>query len=240
MEERKKRILIVEDEAAIAEIIKLNLEKEEFAATIASDGETGLQLAKSGRFDLVLLDLMLPGMDGFEVCEKVRESCNIPIIVVSAKEEEADKVKALEMGADGYVTKPFGIKELIARIRAMLRRSDYSADPTLPDDGILEFGNLTLDTTRYEVRKDGVLLPVTIREFDLLYCLAKGNDRIFKREELLEKVWGYDYFGDIRTVDVTIRRLREKIEDDSSKPKYILTKRSLGYYFSPQPKKNTR
>ena len=237
MPEIRKKILIIEDEESIAQIIQLNLKQNEFDADIALDGKTGLEMAAKSKYDLVLLDLMLPGIDGFEVCRKLREFSSIPIIIVSAKEEEADKVKALELGADGYVTKPFGIRELIARIRAMLRRSDYSSSPGVPADGILTFGSLVLDTVRYEVRKNGRLLPITIREFDLLCCLARGNGQIFSREELMEKVWGYEYFGDIRTVDVTVRRLREKLEDDPSQPKYIITKRSLGYYFQSQPAK---
>ena len=234
MPDTKKKILIIEDEESIATIIKFNLEKEEFEAQIASNGETGLEEAFSGKYDLILLDLMLPGMDGFEVCRRIREDSMVPIIIVSAKEDESDKVRGLELGADGYVTKPFGIRELIARIRAMLRRNSIANPESGAANDILNFGNIIMDTTRYDVRKDGELIPLTIREFDLLYCLAKGGGQIFSREELMEKVWGYEYFGDIRTVDVTIRRLREKLEDDPSQPKYIRTKRSMGYYFQPK------
>ena len=174
---------------------------------------------------------MLPGLDGYEVCRRISEKSTVPIIIVSAKEDEADKVKGLELGADGYITKPFGIRELIARIRALLRRNRIvTMEGGVPDE-ILNAGNIILNTTRYDVLKNGKLIPLTIREFDLLYCLAKGNGQIFSREELMEKVWGYEYFGDIRTVDVTVRRLREKLEDDPSQPKYIRTKRSLGYFF---------
>ena len=234
MPDTKKKILIIEDEESIATIIKFNLEKEEFEAQIAPNGETGLEEAFSGKYDLILLDLMLPGMDGFEVCRRIREHSMVPIIIVSAKEDESDKVRGLELGADGYVTKPFGIRELIARIRAMLRRNSIANPESGVANDILNFGNIIMDTTRYDVRKDGELIPLTIREFDLLYCLAKGGGQIFSREELMEKVWGYEYFGDIRTVDVTIRRLREKLEDDPSQPKYIRTKRSMGYYFQPK------
>ncbi|MBQ9890895.1 MAG: response regulator transcription factor [Firmicutes bacterium] len=231
MSEEKKKILIIEDEASIAEIIKFNLEKEEFEATIALDGNTGLAEGLSGKYDLILLDLMLPGLDGYEVCRRISEKSTVPIIIVSAKEDEADKVKGLELGADGYITKPFGIRELIARIRALLRRNRIATMEGGVPDEILNTGNIILNTTRYDVLKNGKLIPLTIREFDLLYCLAKGNGQIFSREELMEKVWGYEYFGDIRTVDVTVRRLREKLEDDPSQPKYIRTKRSLGYFF---------
>jgi len=231
MSEEKKKILIIEDESSIAEIIKYNLEKEEFEAEIALDGNTGLEEGVSGKYDLILLDLMLPGLDGYEVCRRIRETSIVPILIVSAKEDESDKVRSLELGADGYITKPFGIRELIARIRAMLRRSDYSKVKGVSKEGILKSGDLTLDTVRYEVLKRGELVPLTIREFDLLCCLIKSEGDIISREQLMERVWGYEYFGDIRTVDVTIRRLREKLEDDPSQPKYIRTKRSLGYYF---------
>jgi len=231
MPESKRKILIVEDEKSIADIISFNLKHEGFDTDIALDGNSALEKAGSESFDLILLDLMLPGIDGYEVCERIRKNSIIPIIVVSAKEEESDKVKALEMGADGYVTKPFGMRELVARVRATLRRCDYSAAADVPKDGILVFGDIELDTVRYEVKRKGTLIPLTIREFDLLCCLARGKGQIFSREELMETVWGYEYFGDIRTVDVTIRRLREKIEDDPSQPQYVITKRSLGYYF---------
>ena len=234
MADTRKKILIIEDEASIAEIIKFNLEKEGFEADIALNGETGIEKGLAGQPDLILLDLMLPDVDGYEVCRRIRKQSMVPIIIVSAKEDESDKVIALESGADGYVTKPFGIRELIARIRAMLRRNWDTSPESDNSDDILNIGNITLNTTRYDVKKDGELIPLTIREFDLLYCLAKGGGQIFSREALMEKVWGYEYFGDIRTVDVTIRRLREKLEDDPSQPEYIRTKRSMGYYFQPK------
>ena len=234
MPDTKKKILIIEDEESIATIIKFNLEKEGFEADIAMDGRSGIEKGLSGKPDLILLDLMLPDIDGYEVCRRIREHSLVPIIIVSAKEDESDKVTALESGADGYVTKPFGIRELIARIRAMLRRNSIATTEGGVSNDILNVGSIIMDMTRYDVRKDGELIPLTIREFDLLYCLAKGNGQIFSREELMEKVWGYEYFGDIRTVDVTIRRLREKLEDDPSQPKYIRTKRSMGYYFQPK------
>ena len=233
MAENKKKILIIEDEEPIAKIIAFNLKQAEFEPDIALDGNTGLEKGISGKYDLVLLDLMLPGLDGFEVLKGIRERSMVPIIIVSALEDESDKVTGLELGADNYVTKPFSIRELIARVRAVLRRNSIASAESGDLNNILEFGDIILDTERYDAKKKGELIPLTIREFDLLYCLAKGGGQIFSREELMEKVWGYEYFGDIRTVDVTIRRLREKLEDDPSQPQYIRTKRSMGYYFHP-------
>ncbi len=227
-----KKILIIEDEKAISDIIKFNLTKEGFETETAYDGQTGLEKALAGGPDLILLDVMLPLMDGFEVCKRVREASGVPILMLTAKEEEVDKVLGLELGADDYITKPFGMRELIARIRANIRRMEAQAEGREGDGQAPErIGNLIVDMNRYEVRKDGVALDLTLREFELLKYLAEREDRIFSREQLLEEVWGYEYYGDIRTVDVTIRRLREKLEDDSSDPRYILTKRGVGYYF---------
>ena len=176
--------------------------------------------------DLILLDVMLPVMDGFQVCKKVRECSTVPIVMLTAKEEEVDKVLGLELGADDYITKPFGMRELIARIKANIRRTDLMSNLQDVPANVQEFGNLAIDMNRYEVRKDGVPLELTLREFELLKYLAERENRVFSREQLLEEVWGYEYYGDIRTVDVTVRRLREKLEDDSSNPKYIMTKRA--------------
>lgn len=227
----KKKILIIEDEQSISDIIKFNLEKEGYMTLTAYDGQAGLEKALSENPDLILLDVMLPLMDGFQVCKKVREESLVPILMLTAKEEEIDKVLGLELGADDYITKPFSMRELIARIKANIRRTDF-ADATrdVPSD-VQTFGNLEIDMNRFEVRKSGQALELTQREFELLKYLAAAEGRVFSREQLLEEVWGYEYYGDIRTVDVTVRRLREKLEDDSSDPKYIMTKRGIGYYF---------
>ncbi len=227
----KKKILIIEDEKAISDIVKFNLEKEGYEAITAYDGQSGYELAISENPSLILLDVMLPIMDGFAVCKKVRETSLVPIIMVTAKEEEIDKVVGLELGADDYITKPFSMRELIARIKANIRRTDFSDLAKSTPADIQTFGNLEIDMNRFEVRKEGIALELTQREFELLKYLALAEGRVFSREQLLEEVWGYEYYGDIRTVDVTVRRLREKLEDDSSDPKYIMTKRGIGYYF---------
>lgn len=225
------KVLVVDDEASIVNIISYNLKKEGYDVITAEDGERGLELAISENPDLVLLDIMMPKMDGYEVCRKIRERSNVPIIMLTARADEVDKVIGLEMGADDYVTKPFGNRELIARVKAHLRRS--AAKELAPEKGNTQtYGDLTIDFDRYEVTKRGEMINLTMREFELLTFLATQNTQIFNRETLLEKVWGYEYFGDVRAVDVTIRRLREKIEDDPSKPRYIITKRGIGYYFS--------
>ena len=226
-----KKILIIEDEKSISDIVKFNLTKERFDVEVAADGLEGLNKALEINPDLILLDVMLPSMDGFQVCKKIRETKTTPIIMLTAKEEEVDKVLGLELGADDYITKPFGMRELIARIKANIRRTETFDSP--PDDAaeIQTFGDLEIDTSRYEARKKGTALELTLREFELLKYLAERENKVFSREQLLEEVWGYEYYGDIRTVDVTVRRLREKLEDDSSEPQYILTKRGIGYYF---------
>ncbi len=229
MDDNKEKILIVEDEKSISDIIKFNLEKEGYETVTVYDGEAALLSAKTDDPDLILLDVMLPKVDGFTVCKKVRETSNVPIIFLTAKEEEVDKVLGLGLGADDYMTKPFGMRELIARVRANLRRASLSAEAVEPN--LVALGNLEIDLNRYEVRKDGAVLELTLREFELLRYLAERADKVFSREQLLEEVWGYEYYGDIRTVDVTVRRLREKLEDDSSHPKFIMTKRGIGYYF---------
>ncbi|MDO5388724.1 MAG: response regulator [Clostridia bacterium] len=225
------KVLVVDDETSIVNIIAYNLKKEGYEVITAEDGETGLELALSENPDLVLLDIMMPKMDGYEVCRKLREKSNVPIIMLTARADEVDKVIGLEMGADDYVTKPFGNRELIARVKAHLRRS---AAKDIPAEGgsVQKFGDLTIDFDRYEVTKRNETINLTMREFELLTFLATQKGQIFNRETLLEKVWGYEYFGDVRAVDVTIRRLREKIEDDPGKPRYVITKRGIGYYFS--------
>lgn len=228
---KAKKVLIIEDEVSISDIIKFNLLKEGYEIETAYNGEEGLKKALNLNFDLVLLDIMLPHIDGFQVCRKIRESSNVPIIMLTAKEEEVDKVLGLELGADDYITKPFGMRELIARIKANIRRTEFSSDSNDSHSKITNYGNITIDMTKYEVRKNEKPLELTLREFELLKYLAEQENQVFSREQLLEEVWGYEYYGDIRTVDVTIRRLREKVEDDPGEPKYIMTKRGIGYYF---------
>jgi len=226
----KAHILIVDDEKPIVDIIKFNLEKEGYKVTASYDGEDALNRIKSENFDIVLLDVMLPKLDGFSVCKKVREFSDIPIIMITAKADEVDKVLGLELGADDYITKPFGIRELIARIRANLRRT---AQSSAQDGKVLKAGALTLNPETFEVKKNGKVIELTVREYELLKFLMSQKGQVFSREELLEKVWDYEYYGDVRTVDVTVRRLREKIEDNPSEPTFILTKRGIGYYFNP-------
>ena len=225
----QKLILIVDDERPIVDILKFNLEKNGYKTIEALDGNEGLRLALAKEPDMVLLDVMLPGMDGFGVCRKIREKSSVPIIMLTARDEEVDKVLGLELGADDYITKPFSVRELLARVKANLRRHSDEGETEAGD--ILRIGNLLIDCGRYEVVKDETVIDLTLREFELLKFLAEQQGKIFSRETLLEKVWRYDYYGDIRTVDVTVRRLREKIEDDPANPVYIITKRGVGYYF---------
>jgi len=227
----RKRILIVDDEKNIVDILKFNLHKESFDTLEAYDGKTALEIAEREKPDLILLDVMLPEMDGFTVCRKLRQTMQTPILMLTAREEEVDKVLGLELGADDYITKPFSPRELMARVKANLRRAIDDMVPQQKDE-ILRFADLEIDINRYEVRRDGEIIELTLREFELVKFLALQRGQIFSRETLLEKVWGYEYFGDVRTVDVTVRRLREKLERDPSKPVYILTKRGVGYYFN--------
>lgn len=229
----EKCVLIVEDEQAIMDILKFNFTKEGYRVVEAMDGEAGLNLALSENPDLILLDVMLPKMDGFEVCKKVREKSSVPIIMLTAREEEVDKVLGLELGADDYMTKPFSVRELTARVKANLRRTSIDREQTSQETGeTISSGELLINLERYEVSKRGKVIDITLREFELLKFLALAPEKIFSRENLLENVWGYEYYGDVRTVDVTVRRLREKIEDDPSMPRYIITKRGVGYYFN--------
>ena len=214
------RILVVDDEKNIVDIIKYNLKKEGYEVMTAGDGEEALRLNEEFKPDIILLDIMMPKLDGYAVCRKVREKYDTPIIMLTARAEEVDKVLGLELGADDYVTKPFGTRELMARVKANLRRRNISEEASYEstDKDVLSFGKLTIDLKRFEVKKDGSILDLTLREFELLKFLASQKTQVFSRETLLEKVWGYEYFGDVRTVDVTVRRLREKLEDDPSKP----------------------
>jgi two-component system, OmpR family, response regulator VicR len=229
------KILVVDDEQPIADILKFNLEKEGYQVVCAFDGGTAVELAFSEDPDLILLDLMLPVKDGMDVCREIRAKSQIPIIMLTAKDSEIDKVLGLEMGADDYVTKPFGTRELLARVKAHLRRQtkakpavDEDVEPT--QENGLRIHQLWIDSDLYVVYKDGAALDLTHREFELLHYLARHSGKVMTREHLLQAVWGYEYLGDVRTVDVTVRRLREKIEDDPSKPEYITTRRGLGYY----------
>ena len=228
--ESGKKILIIEDEKPISDSIKFNLIKEGYGVETAYDGQEGLDKALSCDCDLVLLDIMLPIMSGFEVCKKIRETSEMPIIMLTAKEEEADKVLGLELGADDYITKPFGMRELLARIKANLRRTEVMDSKAEEPADVQTFGKLQIDMNRYEVRKDGQPLDLTLREFELLKYLATRDDKVFSREQLLEDVWGYEYYGDIRTVDVTVSRIRKKIEKDPARPEYLMTKRGVGYF----------
>ncbi|MBQ8525899.1 MAG: response regulator transcription factor [Clostridia bacterium] len=223
-------ILVVEDEKSISDILKLNLEKNGFKVSTAYDGEDAVNKALGECPDLILLDVMLPKLDGFSVCKKLRESISTPIIMLTAREEEVDKVLGLELGADDYITKPFSLRELMARVKANLRRTQLTTQPDA-ESKILQFGDLVIDTEKYEVRKQNTSIDLTFREFELLKFLAVRRGKIFTREVLLNKVWDYEFYGDVRTVDVTIRRLREKIEDNPSVPTFIMTKRGVGYYF---------
>ena len=226
------KILVVDDEKPIVEILKINLQKDGYIVFEAYDGEDAVSKARTINPDLILLDVMLPKLDGFSVCRKIRETSSVPIIMLTAREEEVDKVLGLELGADDYMTKPFSLRELMARIKANLRRTELPLpDSDSPAEENLEIGCFTLDFNRYELYKNGQLINLTIREFDLIKYLASQPNKIFSRQKLLESVWDYEYYGDVRTVDVTVRRLREKIEDDPSDPKYIMTKRGVGYYF---------
>ncbi|MDX9917510.1 MAG: response regulator [Gudongella sp.] len=226
----KNRILIVDDEKAIGDIIKFNLEKEGFEVDLAFDGVEGIARIKEQEPHLLVLDIMMPRKDGFQVLKEIRPAYKFPVIVLTAKEEEVDKVLGLELGADDYMVKPFSMRELIARIKANLRRMDYDY-PHSFGEAEIKSQDLEIDFGKYEVKKSGEVIELTLREFELLKFLAISAEQVFTREQLLEKVWGYEYYGDIRTVDVTVRRLREKIEDDSGEFKYILTKRGVGYYF---------
>ncbi len=225
-----KKILIVEDEQAIIDIVEFNLIKEGYTVLCAMDGEEGLEMALKNQPDLILLDVMLPKMDGFQICKKVRETKSVPIIMLTAREEEADKVLGLEIGADDYITKPFSMKELMARVKANIRRS-IIADGGAENKDIFTARNLVFDNKNMMIFKNNIPLDITIREFELLRFLAGKPGVVFPREALLKDVWGYEYYGDVRTVDVTVRRLREKLEDDPANPTFILTKRGVGYYF---------
>lgn len=224
-----RKILIIEDEPHIADAIAYNLKKEGYEAVIASDGENGIEKIQREEPDLVILDLMLPGIDGMEVCRRVRKRSQIPIIMLTAKEAEIDRVLGLEMGADDYITKPFSLRELVARIKTVLRRAERSNRDE--EEAVLRIGELQIDVLGHEVRVAGAKIDLSAKEYEILRVLVANAGRVLSRDLLLDRIWGADFFGDARTVDVHIRWLREKIEDDPSNPQYILTVRGSGYKF---------
>ena len=231
--EMAKKILVVDDEKPISDIIKFNLEKEGYEVVVAFDGEEALEKVEAEDPDLIILDLMLPKVDGLEVAKRVRAKHTTPIIMVTAKDSELDKVLGLELGADDYVTKPFSNRELVARVKANLRREATAQAPAEEDKNTdIKVGDITIHPEAYTVTKRGENINLTHREFELLHYLAQHIGQVINREYLLQTVWGYDYFGDVRTVDVTVRRLREKIEDNPSQPQWLITRRGVGYYLA--------
>jgi two-component system response regulator VicR len=237
----KKVILVVDDEKPIRDILVYNLQKEGYETIEAEDGETAIKVALDNRIDLILLDIMLPKVDGLTVCQRLRHTLNVPILILSAKDEEIDKILGLELGADDYITKPFSVRELIARVKANLRKAEVAGQQkeTLVEEkqsekpsNTISLGELMIDSDKFEVRVRGDVIDLTLREFEVLKYLANQPGQVVTREILLEKVWGYEYYGDIRTVDVTVRRIREKIEKDTSAPKILITKRGVGYYLA--------
>ena len=242
----KKTILIVDDEKMILNLLSCNLLKEGYNVIEATDGLEAISVAQEKKPDLILLDVMLPKLDGLSVCKRIKNMMNIPILMVTAKDEELDKIVGLELGADDYITKPFSIRELLARVKANLRKADVISNIRqeekekkaneeaieLKRTTIIKVGVLTLDLDRFEVMVNDKIVDLTLREFEVLKFLASDPGQVITRETLLEKVWGYEYYGDIRTVDVTVRRIREKIEKDTSNPKILITKRGVGYYIA--------
>ena len=228
----KAHILIIEDEKNISDILKFNLIKEGYEVSQRFDGKQGLDFALENEVDLILLDIMLPSMDGFEVCKTLRKQKSTPVIMLTAKEEEVDKILGLELGADDYITKPFSTREVIARVKANVRRVEMIENNAISSQ-IMKFENIEIDVSKYTIKVRGEEVKITFREFELLKFLAQHKDEVFSRTKLLTTVWEYDYIGvdSERTVDVTVRRLREKIEKDPSEPEFIMTKRGVGYYF---------
>ncbi|WP_055667941.1 response regulator transcription factor [Desnuesiella massiliensis] len=225
-----EKILVVDDEEHIIELLKFNLENSGYKIYAATNGLDAIKLAKAEIPKLILLDLMLPGMDGYDVCKEIRKDSSIshiPIIMITAKGEELDKILGLELGADDYITKPFSIRELLARVKAVLRRTNNQYI-----DKSFKFGNITIDFQKHEVTKNSSKIDLTLKEFELLEILIKNKGRVMTRDFLLDKIWGYEYIGETRTVDVHIRHLRQKIEDDDKNPKYIETIRGIGYRFN--------
>lgn len=242
LEKPVKKILIVDDEQAIIDVLVYNLAREGYELLEATDGVTAVEIALQEKPDLMLLDIMLPKLDGLSVCKRVKNHLNIPILMLTAKDEEIDKIVGLELGADDYITKPFSVRELVARVKANLRKNEISNIPKEDiqeieeveeeNESIIKVNDLELDLDRFEVKVRGDIIDLTLREFEVLKFLASQPGQVVTRETLLEKVWGYEYYGDIRTVDVTVRRIREKIEKDTSSPKILITKRGVGYYIA--------
>ena len=241
IEKEVKKVLVVDDEQAIIDVLVYNLKKEGYDTIEANDGITAVNMALEEKPDLMLLDIMLPKLDGLSVCKRVKNHLNIPILMLTAKDAEIDKIVGLELGADDYITKPFSVRELMARVKANLRKSEVSnvrKDDELEEEteknkkNMIKVNDLELDLDRFEVKVRGEVMDLTLREFEVLKFLAMQPGQVVTRETLLEKVWGYEYYGDIRTVDVTVRRIREKIEKDTSNPKVLITKRGVGYYIA--------
>ena len=226
------KILVVDDEKLLVKGIKFNLENEGYTVDACYDGESAVNMARTGEYDLIILDLMMPKKDGLEACQEIRGFSTVPIIMLTARSEDADMLMGFESGADDYVTKPFNILALKARVRALLRRASMSAAQEPAKTSILTRGHISVDTERRSAYKNGVAIELTMKEFDLIEFLMKNPGRVYSRENLLDLVWGYDYQGDTRTVDVHIRRLREKLELDPAHPEYIVTKWGVGYYFA--------
>ena len=239
-----KTILIVDDEQPIVDILVYNLRKEGYNTIEASDGLTAVNMALEKKPDLILLDIMLPKLDGLSVCKRIKNSLNVPILMLTAKDGEIDKILGLELGADDYITKPFSVRELVARVKANLRKVEIvsnnndikakkeESEEDKKHESKIVIGELELDLDKFETKVRGDVIDLTLREFEVLKYLASQPEQVVTREILLEKVWGYEYYGDIRTVDVTVRRIREKIEKDTSVPKILVTKRGVGYYLS--------
>lgn len=242
LDKEVKKVLVVDDEQAIIDVLVYNLKKEGYETLEATDGMTAVNMALEEKPDLMLLDIMLPKLDGLSVCKRVKNYLNIPILMLTAKDAEIDKIVGLELGADDYITKPFSVRELMARVKANLRKNEISnvKKENIPEvetisskkNNIIQVNELELDLDRFEVKVRGEIIDLTLREFEVLKFLASQPGQVVTRETLLEKVWGYEYYGDIRTVDVTVRRIREKIEKDTSAPKILITKRGVGYYIA--------